>query len=113
MPKRTPKTIHFNMELGSNQLIMKYFEDARDGRSFSSFVKESLHELAIAYYTNDESKTNQFATKKALTKAMSNGDAVINEEIKQEPAKGSTPVDVTEEVKTDIESAAASMFGVS
>lgn len=93
------KTLHFNMRLGAHQLIMEYYEQANDGRSFSSFVKDILKEQAEGYFNNDK---EVLTSKPVRTRA-----------IKREPEVLSTPTvveDKSVDVDKALEDAVGSMF---
>lgn len=112
------KTIHFNMGLGTNKLIMKFFEDANDGRSFSSFTKDILHAQAVEYFTKTEAVLEQPVFQKVSHDIDSNNCVRVKDTEKPAPSIKATVEDqnreeAAESTKTDIASAAASMFGPS
>jgi uncharacterized protein with FMN-binding domain len=102
-------TVHFNTSLGTTKLIFQFFCDAKEGRSFSSFAKDILYAAALAHYNKACNvpvliSTSQGGVVEALgnkTPQASMEEAVVEEDRAQK----------VQSVKTDIASAAASMFG--
>lgn len=87
------KTLHLNTHLVSNQLILDFFEAANEGRPFSGFAKDVLHEQALAYFNEDSTPVgntpaiNGIASKQSVEPRVTRNkpiDVPVSEELSED-----------------------------